>query len=899
MIIHPIQDALHKMKITLLKKILFLSLLLFSIPLFAENCKNQTLTYTQVDEDQLLIITLRINGKPIISDMEVYLTDKQLLLPVSLLKTVLKLPININNKHLDGEALAANCNFNWPLTKNDAIKTPPDNWIWGIDEYDDYIDARLLSLILGEKYEFNYSLQQLSIKTDLPLEILKTNQQITRHKQIIEEPDNIVSDEYNTLNYPVISYNINSNLQKNDRTANTRLSLNGYFDILGQSAELRLNHSKYKSDRYLKISRKFNNDESITTALSSYQLGDIQTQRDNLIHTANAGAGLSFTNANAYYNNAFSTITIVEPSLPGWRAELYRNGFFIDEVTVGVDNQVTFSGVDTFHGTNIFSIKLFGPEGQELIHTKQIMVGNKQLAKNTWSYQFNYLDKNGRFIDQDLSNTAPDGRSAEASLNYGITDRLTLKVGSHFVSENNVDHFYLSSNIQGSAFKQNFIVEIAKDLEEGEAIFTGIAGEFGDTSKYKLNYSVYNNFISEIKTRFVNDVKSNLTFKLNGNADYLGGFSWNTTFRHIQNVDYFQNTLDVSLSKNLKSGTLAGSFLYNDSNSVRQGVNNIFWTYNARSWRLSTSLNWLPFAKGKVRSIGTELRWPQHRKVYNQTHLQYTPNLQAKYNLNHNLTFRNKYNNVQFIGQVDNQRNWQITIGITGTLGFDNTTNEILFLQPQALNSGQIEAQVYWDKNLNSIFDENEETFPDVEFSGNYLWNDYKTNEQGKALLPSVSNGQNLKIKTRTLPDPYLQPRFEKVKIYTHKGGVNKVQLAVVAINDIEGSIYQHVNNKLRAAVQQKITLLNNKGEEIATTESEIDGYYFFTQIMAGEYFIKILAPTVNNQVLTVLHVPEKIIASNLGDSIVLPNILMVDKQYLENQEKDKTSIEKSNNLQD
>ena len=669
---------------------------LFSSYSAASDCPNQPITYAQVTDEQLLIISLRLNGIPILDDMSVYQVDEQLLLPVSILTDVLKLPIKLNKSTISGNLLAQQCEFNWPLLKksNTAKKNP---WRWGNDEFDDYIDAKLLNTMLGSNYEFSYSLQQLSLKTTLNLDILEQLKaaNIRRTKRIIVPADLIINDQYNTINYPVISYNLNNNYQSANKSNSTNLQLNGFFDFLNQSAELRVNTNKSTTNQYLKIAKKFTfSDENSTNNAVSYQFGDIQSQRDNLIHTANLGAGFYITNANPYYNNSFSTITIEESVLAGWRAELYRNGQFIAESSAGDDNRMVFNNIDTFRGLNLFSIKLFGPEGQQITRYKKIMVGNRQLTKNNWNYQFEYIDRNARFIDHNIANPNNNGLSAKALLSYGLSDDITFTTGSHFIRENNNDKVYLSSSIDGNIYDQGFTIQVAKDLAQGEALFAGLSGDISSQTKYKINYNLLNDFTSAIYRSTSNQIKSQLNIKLNGYHTYA---NWRATLRNQQQKSGLsQNFLDLSLNKNLMNSTFSSSLLFNDQSSLNTSINRLFWSYYAQPWNFSTSVDWLPFDQGKIQGVNSEIRWPQYRKIYNQTRLQYNPSQKASYNISHNLTFRHKNFNFQLIGQVDNQGDWQLSAGISGTLGYNNTTNKFMFLQPQALNSGLIEAQVFF-----------------------------------------------------------------------------------------------------------------------------------------------------------------------------------------------------------
>ncbi|WP_281556080.1 SPOR domain-containing protein [Thalassomonas sp. RHCl1] len=851
--------------------------------------ENKPFYFMPVTDDQLLIVNLRLNGQSVAADMEIYQVQQKLLLPLSVLQDILKLPLKLDENQLNGNSLDDNIPYALPVL---SAAAPADKssdkqglFFWTSDDFDHYFDAGLLNLLLNSEYHFDYSLQQISFQTDIPLAILKKASQEVRTPKVhtVRLPDLVVADNYHLYSHPTTTYNLKHSYNSATKKSSDQLRLNSFFDLFAHSTQLRINQNNDTTNQFLRFSRQIDLPlENDPDHGISYQFGDIQSQRDELIHNATSGAGLHLSNTNPAYNSSFSTITLEEPALPGWEAELYRNGQFVATAQAGDDNRIVFDEVDTFYGNNLFEIKLYGPQGQQKTRSQSINVGSNLLKQGNWNYLLEYVDANQRFIGPDPAITSGVERSAKTGVSYGLSDNFTLDVNGHYVRENNRDHYYLSSNFHGLAAGGDYNIELAKDLEQGTALFAGFSGNLSEKVRLKIDHSYFDRFVSALHAD--NALTSRSSIKLNGTTDYLGGLGWNSRLSHqVDNAGKARNFANLSFSKRLSRGTLSNSLSFDDGSS-QSTSHQIFLGYNLEQWRLSTTLDWYPFSNQEIKQIRTDIRWPQQLKTYNQTQLRYNPNQATKYNLSHNFTYRHKQYNFQLSSGLNEQGDWQLSLGISGTLGYDHTNNELLWLQPQALNAGVIEATAFIDSNRNNIFDHGEQPLQDIGFNGHHKWSSRKTNLKGKVLLPSTFGGQKLSISEQTLPDPFLQAQLDQVLIHTHNGGINHINMAVVAVNDIEGTIYQSIKGKTRASANQSVTLIDSAGEQVAQTLTEVDGYFVFSKIPPGQYRLSVNSELISEQQLEILNLPNKIIAPEMGDAIVLDDILLADQQYITGQ---------------
>jgi hypothetical protein len=891
------------LKFRLLLHFCFLfGLVAVSYSIFAKECADKSFNYSAINDDNLLIINLRINNRSAIADLEIYQIDDQLLIPLSAITESLKLELNFSSNTLSGKLPNQQCEYTFTLKNSTTNKgSTAQDWLWSQDEFDSYIDIRFLELLLDTKHTFDFSLQQITLNTtvSLPIFAAEKQQTIAPSKAEVIAPELILDDQYKALTFPVISYQSKFNTSKSNTALSSTTQLNSFFDLAGQSAELRINSNEFSTNQYLRFSKKFTSqDDDIAAYVTHYQVGDIQSQGDELIQNSNQGRGFLFSNKNPTFNSSFNTLTIEEPSLPGWRAELYRNGQFLAQTTTADDNRVVFTDVDTFYGANIFEIKLYGPEGQQITKQQKIIVGNNAMAKNQWNYQVEFVDASARLIDSNISISNGFTKSAKAAVSYGLSNSTTLNISGNFIQQITPeqalltvnDRYYISSSLQGTTFDGRYNLTLAKELSGGSAIYSGYSGNISEKTSLNLNYSKLSNFTSA-QYRETNKLSSQLNARLNGDFFNFDGLNWRASFsRQTYQQQNNQNIAQLSLSKSLSQGTFSSSFAYNNLSGKKGILNRLYWSVNANRWQWSNSVDWYPFDQLRIRQVRSDLRWPQQAKFFQQTLLSYSPDAEAKLRLTHQLTYRQAHFNLQFSGQVDEQGEWLLSAGISGTLGYDYIQNQLMWRQPQALNAGLIEASVFLDENRNNIQDNDEQGIENVKFKGRFDWINYQTNQQGEVLLPGTYGGQTLSVNENSLPDAFQKAKYKNVLIHTHQGGINKVQIPVLVVNDIEGSIYKIINNETRAAFEQKVSLLDIAGQVVAETTTESDGYFVFSLVPPGNYSLAVSSPEIEQQKLTPINLPQNINASSLGDAIILNDILLVDQQYIANQQHQATS---------
>jgi hypothetical protein len=867
------------------KQALFLVVLMaffsFSKTSAAASCEGlDDWSLAAVEEESLLISLLRVNNRPVSPAFDVYPYKNTYLLSVTALNDLLQLGWIIDRKIpslvlSEDDGIAGLCRFSIVLPSS----KDKGGLFWAQDDFDIYIDIAALPHMLGGSAEYKFSLLQLNIQTDVDFPSLRgpavMPNLVARSKLL---PDRIVADQYRLLTPPLVNYRFAGNYNSEQSEGRIVASGNAFFDLAHHATELRVNSNENNTQQFLRFSKNLDisGDEQAINFLR-YEVGDIQLQSDELIYRSKQAFGVSIFNFDPNYSRSFSQVTIEETLLPGWRAQLFRNGQFLQESFSNEQNRVVFEQIDTFYGSNLFEIKLYGPEGQQDVRYQTINVGTEQLTPGALNYSFNVSDAGKRFIDTDKQEALYD-QNLSALLSYGLSHNATIEASLHSLRGLEQQQDFVSSalymNFTNSALKTQWV----KDLDAGNALFIGLNTRFGKDLRANFNARYFNDFESDAYPES-RDIRAEARLRLVGRTSWLEGVNWSSSLQHRSfNEQDDMNEVSVSLSKNLLGGTVSSSLSYNDASPDQSFRHRVFWSKNISGWQISNSLEWLPADDQEILNYYSVVRWPQQYTQFNESRIEYRANLKDKMLFSHRFNWRQDSFNLQFGGSLTNGGEWTVNLGISGDIEYDMFEQQLNFYRPRG-SVANIHAQAYLDNNRNSIFDAGDDPLSDVVMKGNFAWRQRRTDDEGNLQLATGTRNQSVQIDENSLPDPFMIPVDKLVLVNTHRGGINRVALPVVTFNDLEGAIYKSNENSSRGVNGLAVQLVDPELNVIAETRTEIDGYFFFSRIPPGQYTLQLDAEYLESNGLTIANLPKFIDAPTEGDSVRLNDVLLVDTE--------------------
>jgi len=807
------------------------------------------LAKVKISSDNILLFNTFLNKKPLIATLDAYVVDDTLMLAVDPLFDSLALRYIREKNSLqiwkDQES------FDYKLSDQSS------SGYWADDGFYLFIDEDTFSQLFDVSINYNIPSLKLEITTNnfhfpkQKLEELTYQRHMEQSSTSIDtksiDGTKLLKDQYRLFTLPHGSFSLNTSVDKlganNKKETSYNYSIQTVSDFLYHSTSLtatdykagevtgRLNFSRYKSLP----------NELIAGAFDHYKLGDINSVSDNLTTSTQSGLGFIFTRAPEQYRTRNVGTTITEVARPGWDAELYRNGQFIELKKVPLDGNLVFEDVETQYGSNRYEIKLFGPFGEKEIRNQYLTLDKNALSKGEIAYSFYGLDDSHRLINNQGADSFTLNNSG-ASVSYGITDN--WQVGLDYSSRENItelnERFFTLKNslafpgllfnneisiqedkgyaqissLSGNAFGQdtfNFIIESSDDYQSDRIHSAGIERQYADFSYSgsfsPLHYSFGVNYLNR------DDNKSWQARSIMSRSFGSINFS--------NNIFYNKYSLDNNTATSLNGSLVAAGSLTDEI-------------------RMSAAVNYRPDQSDVIQSTSVTLAW--HDSLNFHHNLRGVYNLQksaSKWKANYNLSWNSDKFQLQLATNYDAESNWSVGLGIRFFLGYDHHNQKIIFSNQLSSNSATLNSYSYLDRNPNGWRDEGDWDLAGVKFTGIPAWDNLASGKEGRAILPGVSTNTPFKFNaqweygTKAVANNFL--------LYTHPGAYIDVNIPFYVTTDFSGFIEKFdYSGQQSPLIGVLIELLDDNKNIINTTISDVDGYYQFSSVNPGNYQVKI-----------------------------------------------------------
>ena len=835
------------------------------------------LTKVNISSDNILLLEASLDKKPLIAALDTYIVNDKLMLAVDPLFDSLALRY-IREKELlriwkDEEII------------DHKLSNKGSSGYWADDGFFLYLDQHTFSQLFDVTISYNTSSLKLDIKTNSfnfpkqKLETLAYQRQMAQLSTGVStktiDGTNLLRDQYRLFTLPHGSFSLNTSVDNNKNNP-LNYSVQTVSDFLYHSASLtltdfkagdatgRLNFSRYKSLP----------DDLIGGMFDSYSFGDINSISDNLTNSTQSGLGFTFTRAPEQYRTRNVGTTITEVARPGWDAELYRNGQFIELKKVPLDGNLVFEDVETQYGSNRYKIKLYGPFGEEEVRHQSLTLDKNALSEGELAYSFYGLDDSMRLINNQSQDSLALN-NAGASVSYGITDNWL--VGFNYSSrKNNLDETEQSLTLKNSLAFPGLLFnnEISVQENRGYAQISSLSGNAFGQDTFNLTFESSDDYQS-------NRVNSGGIERQYVDLSYSGNFN---PLHYSLGLSYLNRDDNESWqARNTVSRNIAG-INFSNNLSYRQDA---FDNYTSTAWngtfvaagsltqaiRMSAAVNYRPDQDDVIQNTSATLSWNDSFNLYHN--LRATYNLQRptnKWQLNYNLSWNSDKFQLQLATNYDAESNWSVGLGVRFFLGYDHHNQKVIFSNQLSSNSATLNTYSYLDRNPNGWRDEADWDLEGVKFTGIPAWDDLASGKTGRAILPGVNTKVPFKFNaqweygTKAVANNFL--------IYTHPGAYIDVNMPFYVTTDFSGFIYKVNYYKEQSPLTGVlIELFNNKGNVISVTSSDVDGYYQFSNLTPGNYQVRIAPEYLNQSGYTSNTIGYQFSTPSAGGIISLPTM--------------------------
>jgi hypothetical protein len=305
------------------------------------------------------------------------------------------------------------------LAPNAIIRTPTDL----------YLRADYFGLVFGLNCKFNFRTLSILLTTNLDLPVIREIRQEEIRNNLNRLRGDAKVDTTIGRSYPLFRLGMadwgvvatQASQQGLPEQDDNRLYLALGGVVAGGETNLALNYDNstpFVGSQQFFQWRHVDNDNP---GLRQVTAGKIYTPTIATIYAPIIG--LQFTNAPTVYRRSFGTYTLTYYSEANWVVELYINSTLVNYAKATAAGIYTFQ-VPLVYGNSLVKLRFYGPWGEELSHEQNIRIPFNFLPVG----EFEYTASAG--IVQDSVNS----RLGRVSCNYGLAERLTVGIGTEYLS---------------------------------------------------------------------------------------------------------------------------------------------------------------------------------------------------------------------------------------------------------------------------------------------------------------------------------------------------------------------------------------------------------------------------------------------------------------------------------
>ena len=800
--------------------------------------------------DDVELVQVRLDDFNLIKAQAAFQTQAGLCLPVSTLFEALEVPVEVSSDIATGwfisEDRALSLDFNQATAQfgTHLINTTPvmtdEGWCLPLED---------LSNLLPIDFEYRPGVLSvvLSPREVLPIEARLEREALRKQispTQAVEPDYPVVEMPYEWLSLPTADISVDMQLASESGVATT-----GSIELAGDVLKMtgRLQYSGDSRPRLTLGRISETPDQLGPLKPRSFAVGDVVAARLPLLTEAGVAQGITISNRPTVSANVFDVTDIRGPLPRGWEAELYDGEQLMSFVTEPDENgDYVFTDVILRPGYNRLTVKLFGPYGEREDRVVKIMVGSELCPENELQYSFGFVKTE---VSQGPENTDGSVPAAYASVRYGLSDRASAQVDGIVSGSEGVTG--LGASLSGSAFDTYGILRVATDGSGRPALSASVqkrlnergsrlqldVSDFGDMQTPVTGFGAQRMTQSALFTydtsvalgigRGPSALRSRMEwtrFHDKGEETHvsarLAGAYGATRWSHA--LRYSQRT---SASGEAQSNLFGDVLLSRSFNDLR--------VRGAVTYSLDNGLDI------KTLAIAGQKRFS--RKDFGQVALSYDME-SSGYNLS--ASYSKAFENfvVSANAGADDKGAVNAGVRLSFSLFNDPTRGRYAMATPGLSRSGAVRAFVYDDLDDDGRFDAEDIAVPGAGFIVEQSLRTERTAETGDVILGDLQPGSqaNVELKQSTLEDPYLRPSQTGITVIPRPGRIVNVRFPLTATGDVDGTLALRKGDIETPVSGVSIEAVDERGQVIASTKSEYDGYFYIDDIPARPFVLRI-----------------------------------------------------------
>jgi hypothetical protein len=576
-----------------------------------------------------------------------------------------------------------------------------------------------------------------------------------------------------------------------------------------------------------------------------YEFGDINSVGIPYAGPAPGELGVRVTNRDPYQTTgALTQITGSAP--PGWDVEIYRNDQFSGITTADEGGRYSFDSVLLYAGDNLFRIVQYGPQGEIREEKQSYYVSSTLYGSGSSLYDVSVSLQESQTYSAYKSQD-PDRNRPHVAATYErqITPKLSMHGGIQSIQENDIPKFYTNVGAVTSAYNAIFNGDITYDMDGPYKI--ALAGRkrfktqnFAAFAFYESeNFNPGSGNIPKPSATGIRTVSTGPVPWIGYPVDYEIGSSYS-----IRGDNSTQYETDLSLTTRVDRIVLGNTI----SRSV-QTKNDV--TTEDASGAFS--------ARG--RAFNTLIRGTLDYEILPETNItQYllrlsrgiTPKVDIDVDLRHKPL--EKYSiaevGVNWTGDhmilspsisYDSNQAINAFMNMRFGLARDPYNDKIVMSGRQVTSNGGVSAKVFLDRDGDNIFSDGDELLEGVVVEAIHARREAETDANGEAFLYNLPTTlvTDIAVQEGSAFDPAWVSGFPGISLRPRPGHVTRIEFPIHMSGEVDGVLYaRNPGGKPRELRSIHLRLYDGDGKVVQSTITPQDGFFLFTRIPPGRYFI-------------------------------------------------------------
>lgn len=589
-------------------------------------------------------------------------------------------------------------------------------------------------------------------------------------------------------------------------------------------------------------------------------VGDVFTPSLPLGPRSVAGRGVAFSTIPLDETNVFNRIDLRGELPLGYDVELYVNDVLRSGQNTPAKGRYEFLNVPLSQGVNVVRVVSYGPRGERSETTRIINVSGGQLRRGEATFELGVVQQDEPLfqvrapLSTEVPNPGAGGLRAVGTLNYGLTQFLTVSAGAALIPSTNrasqAQQLY-TAGLRTSLFGVATQLDIAHEGSGPSAAALGLAGQLFGASVVARHAEFRGGFVDEngssadaarpLVRRSEITVDGSLQFGdriipmsvralrnqfADGSSDLSASARASGTLRNIlvsAGLEYQRTTPHSGSPTQALTGYFAGS------------------TFRDFAWQLRATLDYALLPELRARTVAVTA----DRQLSDAWALRFglgqpLDNLKG-FNLTAASIHKLRFADLIFSGDYNNaDQSWRLGVQLNFGLIYNPIERRYDVTRIGPGSGGAVAFHAFMDRDGDGTYDPGEEPVPNVTLEGGETR--AVTGRDGRVMISGIGSGPTarLLVGLDRVENTSVQTPPTTVQFSPRPGSRADVSYPMRPTGEVMIKILlRRPDGKLVGLSAAQVRLVSDKGL-MREAGTEFDGSANFPDLPAGEYRLEL-----------------------------------------------------------